>query len=395
MQDELGYGYSEETMEALRRNWRYSQACYPKGGPWFLGEEFVRSCAERAGLPVEAVSELLRQAAAIRSREADSRLVWHLHWHSRIAANSLRVRPWPWPSELSHSPHGGLSFLTTFPLFALVPSMDAWMQARGIDPAVPAAALRDIRNWVLHEYRQTGSWGDRHALWSHHLMNCEVFQLARLQFQFNSFEERTPLVLRNRETGEVVVLAQENLPVAADGCYALPDEEVRFTTRIVLTDKEFRGNPVRGGLVCDREISLPRAEWTQLFRKGDPMLTIHIPEDGPLTEQGCREGLRLAREFFPAQFPEFEFKGFQTQTWLLGVGLQELLPPQSNIVRFQSLFELFPAIQGDDRQLRERVFGDPDLPLDKMPLQTSLQRIVHEKLREGRLIRKGAGVIPR
>ena len=387
--------YSEQTIASLKRNWQYSQACYPGHAPWFLQADYVGQCAERAGFPADGISELLRQASAIRDNEDDARLVWHLHWHSHIAAQSLRDPQWPWPEELGRSPHADLTFLTVFPLFALVPSMDTWMQARALPKELPDAALRDVRNWTVHQYRQTGRWGDVQTLWSHHLLRCDIFQLGRLQFQFGSFTERTPLVLQNTATGEIVILSQENLPVAADGRYACTDEPVCFTTALAQTAREYRGNPVRDGLVSKEQLSLPCQEWEPVFRQGDPMLNVHIPEDGPLDCQACLDSLDYARRFYSTQFPEFNFRGFQTQTWLLGTSLRDCLPADSNILHFQSLFHLFPAMQGNDWQLRERVFGDPDLPLEKVPQKTSLQRSVYAKLMAGARLRNGAGVIPR
>ncbi|MBQ6472096.1 MAG: hypothetical protein IJJ33_08945 [Victivallales bacterium] len=387
--------YPEKTLASLQRNWEYSQACYPGQQLWFLQSEYVRQCAERAGFPADGTDELLRQAALIRDNEGDSRLVWHLHWHSRIAHQSLRASQWPWPADLAKKPHAGLTFLTVFPLFALTPSMDAWMQARALPRELPDAALRDVRNWSLHHYRQTGRWGDAQTLWSHHLLHCDIFQLGRLQFQFGQFTGRTPLVLRHTATGEIILLSQENLPVAADGRYACPDEPVCFTTTLAQTDREYSGNPVRDGLVSQEQLSLPCQEWEPVFRPGDPMLNIHIPEDGPLDYQTCQASLDCARRFYSAQFPEFDFRGFQTQTWLLGTALRDCLPADSNILRFQSLFLLMPAIQGNDWQLRERVFGDPDLPLEKVPRKTTLQRAVYAKLAAGARLRNGAGVIPR
>ena len=92
---------------------------------------------------------------------------------------------------------------------------------------------------------------------------------------------------------------------------------------------------------------------------------------------------------------EFHFKGFACGSWLLDPTLQDFLPKTSNIVRFQSLFNLYPSPDGNDWQTRERVFGDPDLPLDKVPLKTSLQRIVHDQILNGHRFRSGNMFLPR
>ena len=103
----------------------------------------------------------------------------------------------------------------------------------------------------------------------------------------------------------------------------------------------------------------------------------------------------MPRDFFPRYCPEFRFKGFACGSWLLDPTLQDFLPKTSNIVRFQSLFNLYPSPDGNDWQTRERVFGDPDLPLDKVPLKTSLQRIVHDQILNGHRFRSGNMFLPR
>ena len=117
------------------------------------------------------------------------------------------------------------------------------------------------------------------------------------------------------------------------------------------------------------------------------MIHVHIPAIAPLTYEECKAGIEQAREFFPKYFPEFNFQGFITTSWLFDPTLQDFLPPSSNIVKFQSLFHLYPKIGANAWQIRERVFGNPDLPLDQVPQKTSLQRIVREKILAGHRFR--------
>ena len=46
-----------------------------------------------------------------------------------------------------------------------------------------------------------------------------------------------------------------------------------------------------------------------------------------------------------------------------------------------------------DRQHRERIFGDPDIPIDKAPRKTSLQRNFIACLEKGIKFRYGQGII--
>ncbi len=72
--------------------------------------------------------------------------------------------------------------------------------------------------------------------------------------------------------------------------------------------------------------------------KNAPCLDIHIPAGEPLSREACLASLRMAREFFPAYFPEFDFKCFVCHSWLLDDTLRSFLGEDSNIIRFQKLF---------------------------------------------------------
>ena len=54
-----------------------------------------------------------------------------------------------------------------------------------------------------------------------------------------------------------------------------------------------------------------------------------------------------------------------------------------------------PHVDGNDWQTRERVFGNPDLPMESVPLKTSLQRIVHDQILKGHRFREGEMFLPR
>jgi hypothetical protein len=58
--------------------------------------------------------------------------------------------------------------------------------------------------------------------------------------------------------------------------------------------------------------------------------------------EDCRDSLRQAYAFFARYSPERPIKASFCHTWFFTPQLQQLLPPQSNVVRFQREFYLFP-----------------------------------------------------
>ena len=76
------------------------------------------------------------------------------------------------------------------------------------------------------------------------------------------------------------------------------------------------------------------------IKKGDPVIEIHIPAAGPLYESECRESIEAAREFFAKYYPDYAYKAFTCHSWLLDSSLKDLLPEDSNILKFAALFDI-------------------------------------------------------
>ena len=76
------------------------------------------------------------------------------------------------------------------------------------------------------------------------------------------------------------------------------------------------------------------------INKGDPVLDIHIPARGPLDSDECRASLDMAKKFYKKFYPEFDYKCFTCHSWLLDTTLKDLLKPDSNILKFQTLFNI-------------------------------------------------------
>ena len=90
-------------------------------------------------------------------------------------------------------------------------------------------------------------------------------------------------------------------------------------------------------------------------KKGDPIIGVHIPACGPLKTEDCVKSLDMAREFFAKHFPEYEYRYFACDSWLLDESLKEVLPLDSNIVKFGDLFQKTAAVEAND--IVRYVFG--------------------------------------
>ena len=74
--------------------------------------------------------------------------------------------------------------------------------------------------------------------------------------------------------------------------------------------------------------------------EGENVLEIHICEGEKLDVAECRKSIEAAKTFFAEYFPEFEYKYFTCHSWLLDSTLKKMLSENSNILKFQKLFEV-------------------------------------------------------
>jgi hypothetical protein len=123
---------------------------------------------------------------------------------------------------------------------------------------------------------------------------------------------------------------------AKHAALGLTDDESWATLRDI-----FRAHEVRG------EVPFADVEWIervwsgrvvelgrlQFEDDGAGVLSVHIPETGPLTPALCDASFARARQIFPAHHTA------ACTSWLLDPRLADALPADSNIVGFQRRFE--------------------------------------------------------
>lgn len=132
-----------------------------------------------------------------------------------------------------------------------------------------------------------------------------------------------------------------------------------------------------------------RATALRLFRIGaleyeleKGRVSLHIPSDGNLQKEAVRDSLHGARAFLRTYFPAYGEAPFGCSSWLLHPALKELLGEESNIVRFQSLFDIV-RVDEDDISYRAFVFRRTDGDIADYSENTTLQRRLKEHLLRG------------
>jgi len=296
----------------------------------FLQHDFIISANDTLLLPQEAVEALLRAADMIRRDESLARLAWL--WRE-IFLNKAEGTPHPtqWPLP-AKAMGADAALFPAIVLISMLPEALQFHRQRQVPEDVSIATFRDFYIWMLDYYNKHGRWGLAEVTWLLLHLRGSLYRLGRLQFCRGAF------------AGEI---AEGTMP----------------------------------GL-------------TSVPQPGDPVLEVHIPADGKLDHEQCRESYVTALDFFPACFPEILFDAFTCHSWLLDPDLSKILPETSNIVKFQSDFHIY-SVTDDDRQMFERVFGKKPDCLDDAPRDNSLRRAILDHLQAGNRMHMGAGFILR
>ncbi|PWV95549.1 hypothetical protein DFQ01_12620 [Paenibacillus cellulosilyticus] len=133
------------------------------------------------------------------------------------------------------------------------------------------------------------------------------------------------------------------------------------------------------------EFRIGELEYEMIEKDEKKLINIHIPADANMGQDRLRKSYEDAREFFATYFPEYAQSEMVCDSWLLAPILAQLLPENSNIVRFQKAFDLIRVDETNDSSIRW-VYGRTDLPVQELPESTSLQKKIKAILLEGSTI---------
>lgn len=128
------------------------------------------------------------------------------------------------------------------------------------------------------------------------------------------------------------------------------------------------------------------------FKRGENVINIHIPQGEKLIYSDCVASLRQAVAFFHTYFPEYQFRYFFCESWLLYEDNCIFMEPSSNIMQFSSLFDIVCSVNNDAQSI-ERIFGKRQSDKKKYQENTSLQKAAKAHLQNGGKLGMGIGII--
>jgi hypothetical protein len=387
----LGPSENADLRDVLEIEWEDSTSCFPESGLPFLAPQAVVDACRLLSLPAGAQEALLAVAGEVAVDPVLSALAWHMHYcafRSQTYPFWETIPRWPPVESISGLLEGDGRTFYLLILTSELPGMRAVYETRRIPQDVFSEALIQLKDDLAHLYRSEAVWGlalPSRIRWYRFALLGELYRLGRIQFQFGSF--RFPVrVFRHHFSRVVVALSEGQVAYLPNGQADGPGRMQptgRWTSELIEAGAGVTGHPILpSGRALRSTVHLPAAEWQPVLARGDPALYLHFPEGGPLAHDLCGASLRRAIPFFAQYFADRPWTCFCCGSWVLNSRLQDLLPPTSNMIRFQKEVYLLPAA-AHDNQLVDRIFGEMPEDLDKAPRDTALQRALLDRLAAG------------
>ena len=367
----------------------------------FLQNDFIARYSAMAGIDEQMIGELIRLKDMLLLREPFVRLLWE--FHDRLYRQNL-----PLAEVIPEDPKLGrllgdnlrgifyyLLVLSGMPLMIRRYEEKKWPES------VRDEILSDLSVWITHHKRNFGTPGLAWMVmpWFQSHINLRLVSLGRLQFNTRHPFCSPSTVFRSRETGRILTLAAGEKRFTSAGLLDDLQDEPSDESWVSVweeTSDFWRGNPVPpDGFALKDPVTLLKSEWEVVLKNGDPVINIHIPESGPLKPAACRDSMLRARDFFAEYLPDYPWKAFFCDSWLLDPQLPSILKPDSNILAFQNLGCLVPFPGEADTIFRcFGVKGARD-GVGTVPLRSSLQHTFAQFLKEGHRFHYGAMILLR
>lgn len=128
------------------------------------------------------------------------------------------------------------------------------------------------------------------------------------------------------------------------------------------------------------------------FDHNEQMIYIHIPQGEKLAYNDCIDSIKRAKDFFDKYFSNFDYEFFFCESWLLYDENWQFMQPSSNILQFQTLFDIVYS-SNNDSQAIERIFGKRRIIKSLYPENTSLQKSAKKHIMKGNKLGIGIGII--
>ena len=275
------------------------------------------------------------------------------------------------------------------------------LKARNLPENQVLYAMRVFENMVkTYKMRNDGRAGAMSFIWYQLAVDAKLYETTRLQIEVGARFTSKAIVFEN-ENGETLALARDVVVHRSGyilGSAGFEDEDGSFEADIEETDEAYIGHAYRKyGLVSAEKVKLDKKIWKKLIEPGAPVVGLHIPPGGGMTDELISRSFEETKELLAKYFPEFDYKAFVCGSWLMDDQLCDLLGEDKNISKFCARFDKIGR-KSAGRGVFSFVYLLPNtssVDYSALPENTSLERILKKHYLDGKAIYEMYGYIPK
>lgn len=298
----------------------------------------------------------------------------------------------------------GYDFVGLFPILAHVRLYALELSQRGVSHDI----IRDSFNFLRSSIKSSCQRAQRpcydKAAFSIYgvYLYCDILWIGRLRFEIHPNSNRNAHIFADKDGNLCTLMCNTVLHRSGNvlGAIGYEDTEGSYEANFCETDRYYEGYAVdpETCLACNTRTRLEKAQWWPVMVPGDTLIKVHIPATGKLLKEECDASYELAKRTFTKCFPEYDFKGFVCNCWMLCPSLRSFLSKDSNIIQFQDKYTIFPAKNmATDAYLYVyglRVSTAAEVDAFGLPEKNSMQRGIKKLLLEGTYVHQFNGFIP-
>ena len=299
--------------------------------------------------------------------------------------------------KLLPAPDRGCRETDFAPLFALLyflEDMIADMEARGVPADIISDTLNGFDTEINDYYDLYGRSGmRRYVSWFVLFVRGNLLRIGRLQFEKTTFRGKVRAYRKNDEVRILMDDVDMHRAGLLWGSAYQNDEAGLYHASIDESGDTVTGYAANEWGECDPE-PVTLTGWQEALRPGDPVVSVHIPSHAPFSAEACAESFARAREIFSKCYPEHGMRAFVCYSWMMEKRLRQIMGRDTNITRFQSMFEGFPLKSDGVSAVRTFLFHcTADVAPADFPETTSMQRAVKAHLLSGKGFYEKGGIL--
>lgn len=274
------------------------------------------------------------------------------------------------------------------------------LRARGVEDDVVFATFAYFDRAVTDPVKKGKPlvFGKGQLSWCQHYLHGIILRIGRLEFHWIDDMYGGNFGVYRSVEGQYRLLAERG-SYHKNGALVtanFPAEEGDFDASFTETDTYYEANLMgETGRVHPDLVKLAKDKWTRVAGYESPVVTVHIPSGPGLSKENIDAAFRQALAIHKRAFSEYKAKFFHCHSWLLDTQHRMYLPPDSNILAFQSKF-IHGTTNTCDSCVFTFLFALPGYKGDlaELPEGSSMQRVVKRYMMDGNHIYEQNGVVP-